>query len=201
MTATPDLPPLAEEERLRSELYLLLSRVLARPPSDADLARIAELSGDASDLGVGVEALARIARITSAKAATREFNNLFIGLARGELLPYGSYYLTGFLNEKPLAHLRNHMAKLGIERNSDVKDPEDHIATLCEMMAGLIAGTFGQTLPLADQEAFFNTHLAPWAEHFFADLEGAEGALFYAPVGKIGRAFMRIEIEAFRMEK
>ena len=119
---------------------------------------------------------------------------------RGELLPYASYYLTGFLNEKPLARLRGHMGELGIERSPEVKEPEDHIATLCEMMSGLILGSFGTPLSVEDQHAFFNTHIATWATHFFKDLEAAEGSVFYAPIGKIGRAFMEIEIEAFRME-
>lgn len=196
-TPTETLP---EEELLRAEFYALLSRLLSRPPTADDLSKLAALSGDTSELGSGVAALARVAKITSVEAANREYNALFIGLGRGELLPYGSYYLTGFLNEKPLAHLRDHMAKLGIERSKDVKEPEDHIATLCEMMAGLINGAYGHSLTIADQEAFFNTHIAVWAGHFFTDLEGAEGSLFYAPVGKIGRAFMEIEIEAFRME-
>ena len=191
---------LPEEERLRADLYGLLSRLLARAPTGKDLRQLTALTGDGSDLGTGISALARVAAITSPEAAVREYNALFIGLGRGELLPYGSYYLTGFLNEKPLAHLRDHMAKLGIGRAKNVKEPEDHIATLCEMMAGLITGSYGHRLSVADQEAFFNTHLATWAEHFFTDLEAAEGSLFYAPVGKIGRAFMTIEIEAFRME-
>jgi TorA maturation chaperone TorD len=193
-------PILAEEERLRAELYGLLSRLLSSPPTRDDLKSLAALQGDASDLGQGITALARVAASTSAKSAEREYNALFIGLGRGELLPYGSYYLTGFLNEKPLAVLRGHMAELGIARSDDVKEPEDHIATLCEMMAGLIRGAYGDPLNVADQEAFFNSHIATWAEHFFTDLEAAEGSRFYAPLGKIGRAFMRIEIEAFRMD-
>lgn len=197
ITGTGALP---EEERLRADMYALLARLLAGPPRQDDLDALAGLGGDGSDLGKGITALAKVARITKPEAAEREYNALFIGLGRGELLPYASYYLTGFLNEKPLALLRRHMAKLGIERSGEVKEPEDHIATLCEMMAGLITGAFGSALPVADQEAFFNTHVATWAGHFFADLEGAEGSLFYAPVGKIGRAFMEIEIEAFRME-
>ena len=92
------------------------------------------------------------------------------------------------------------MARLGIQRAENVKEPEDNIASLCEMMAGLIRGRFGEPQTLADQKAFFTKHIAPWASHFFTDLEAAEGSVFYAPVGKIGRAFMEIEIEAFRME-
>ena len=190
----------AEEDLLRADLYSTLATLLSAPPSKQTLDAIAALSGDASDLGEGITALAAVAKATGEKAAEREFNALFIGLGRGELLPYASYYLTGFLNEKPLARLRGHMAELGIQRNPDVKEPEDHIATLCEMMAGLITGAHGIRLSVEDQHAFFNTHVATWAPHFFKDLEAAKGSVFYAPVGKIGRAFMEIEIEAFRME-
>lgn len=191
---------IAEEDLLRADLYAMLAQFLARPPSQDLIDRAAALSGDDSDIGQGIAALARVATATKAKSAEREYNSLFIGLGRGELLPYASFYLTGFLNEKPLARLRTHMAQFGIERSTDVKEPEDHIATLCEIMAGLIRGTYGDPLSLEDQHAFFNTHVATWAGHFFTDLEGAEVSVFYAPVGKIGRAFMEIEIEAFRME-
>lgn len=191
---------IAEEDLLRADLYAMLARVLAAPPSQEFLDHSARLSGDDSDLGQGIAALACLSDATSAKAAEREFNLLFIGLGRGELLPYASFYLTGFLNEKPLARLRGHMAQFGIERNPDVKEPEDHIATLCEIMAGLIRGDYGAPVTVEDQHAFFNTHIATWASHFFTDLEAAEGSVLYAPVGKIGRAFMEIEIEAFRME-
>ena len=191
---------IAEEDVLRADLYAMLGRLLANPPAQDLIDTAAGLAGDETDLGQGFSALAKVAASTNARAVEKEYNALFIGLGRGELLPYASYYLTGFLNEKPLARLRGHMAQLGIERNPDVKEPEDHVATLCEIMAGLIRGTYGDPLSVDDQHAFFNTHLATWAGHFFTDLEGAEGSVFYAPVGKIGRAFMEIEIEAFRME-
>ena len=198
MPANAEAP--SEEERLRAELYGFLAALLAAPPTQQTIDQAAALSGDGSELGQGIQSLARIAASLNDKAVEREFNALFIGLGRGELLPYASFYLTGFLNEKPLANLRGHMEPLGSARDPNVKDPEDHIASLCDMMAGLIMGRFGAQLPVADQEAFFNSHLATWAGHFFTDLEGAEGSVFYAPVGKIGRAFMEIEIEAFRME-
>lgn len=190
----------AEEDLLRADLYAMLAQILSAAPSQEFLTNAAELSGDGSELGEGINALAKVAGVTAPTSVEREYNALFIGLGRGELLPYASYYLTGFLNEKPLARLRGHMAQFGIERNPDVKEPEDHMATLCEMMAGLIRGTYGQVFSVEDQHAFFNTHIATWATHFFTDLEAAEGSVFYAPVGKIGRAFMEIEIEAFRME-
>ena len=191
---------IAEEDLLRADLYRLLATLLSKAPTAETLATCASLTGDESDLGQGISALATVAKSANPKGAAREYNALFIGLGRGELLPYASYYLTGFLNEKPLARLRSHMGEFGIERNPDVKEPEDHIATLCEIMSGLILGEYGSPLSVEDQHAFFNTHVATWAPHFFKDLEAAEGSVFYAPVGKIGRAFMEIEIEAFRME-
>ena len=191
---------IAEEDLLRADLYAMLAQLLARSPSSSLLENAAALSGDGSDLGNAISELGAAARATDAESVEREYTALFIGLGRGELLPYASYYLTGFLNEKPLARLRGHMAQLGIARSDDVKEPEDHIATLCEIMAGLIRGTYGDPLSVEDQHAFFNTHVGTWAGHFFKDLEAAEGSVFYAPIGKIGRAFMEIEIEAFRME-
>ena len=145
----------AEEDLLRADLYAMLAQVLSAAPSDDFLKNATQLTGDSSDLGDGITALAKVAGATTVKGAEKEFNALFIGLGRGELLPYASYYLTGFLNEKPLARLRGHMAQFGIERTPDVKEPEDHIATLCEMMAGLIRGTFGAPLSVEDQAAFF----------------------------------------------
>lgn len=189
----------AEEDTLRADLYDFLGTLLARPPSAELLDRVASLGGGDGALGEGVEALARLARQTTPQAARAEFDGLFIGLVRGELLPYASYYQTGFLHEKPLALLRRDMARLGIARAENVHEPEDNIASLCEMMAGLIRGRFGEPAGLSTQRDFFATHLAPWAGHFFSDLEAAKNAVFYAPVGAIGRALIEIEREAFRM--
>ena len=189
----------AEEDVLRAGLYDLLATLLANPPTRELIDRVAKLDGDDGDLGRAIRALVRVAKAASEPSAEREFNNLFIGVARGELLPYASFYMTGFLNEKPLVGLRNDMARHGIERAPNVFEPEDNIASLCEMMAGLILGRFGEPEPLSGQKDFFATHIGPWAGHFFADLEAAKGSVFYAPVGAIGRAFMEIEREAFRM--
>lgn len=189
----------AEEDRLRADLYNLLGLLLAAPPGQITLDQAAGLSGDDSDLGQGVAALARVARVTKPAAAEREFNKLFIGIGRGELLPYASYYLTGFLNEKPLAQLRSDMAAKAITRAANVYEPEDNIASLMEMMAGMIVGRFGDPAPLPEQREFWNRHIGPWAGHFFSDLEGAKASVLYASVGTIGRVFMEIEKEAFRM--
>jgi len=190
---------IAEEDRARADLYGFLSALLAAPPDRALLRRAAKLSGDKTALGDAIGALARLAGATAPAAVEREFTELFIGLGRGELLPYASYYMTGFLNEKPLAILREDMAANRIARAPNVFEPEDNIASLMEMMGGLITGQFGQAAPLSRQREFFNRHIAPWARHFFTDLEAAKGSVFYAPVGAVGRHFMDIEREAFRM--
>ena len=191
-----DLP----EDRLRAHQYQLLARFLAAP-ADAALLRLASgFSGDDTEFGRALGEFAGRAGQATPEAASREYHDLFIGIGRGELLPYASYYLTGFLNEKPLAGLRADMARLGIARAATVKEPEDHIAALCEMMAGLITGVFGAPLDLAAQRAFFDRHLARWAPVFFEDLEKAQSAWLYAPVGTLGRLFMGIERTAFMME-
>jgi TorA maturation chaperone TorD len=188
-----------EEDRLRADLYDYLGVLLAGPPNQGLLDQTARLSGDDTDLGTAIAALSRIARHTQEPAVEREFNALFIGLGRGELLPYASYYLTGFLNEKPLAALRRDMAARGMTRAPNVYEPEDNIASLMEMMAGLITGRFGKPASLAEQKTFYNKHIGPWAGHFFTDLEAAKNSVLYASVGAVGRVFMEIEAQGFRM--
>lgn len=189
----------AEEDALRADLYDFLSAMLAAPPNVDLLKNAKGLKGDETPIGRAVAALSTIAGAFTPGAAREEFEALFIGLARGELMPYASYYMTGFLNEKPLAVLRNDMDAMGIERSPNVYEPEDNIASLCEMMAGLIRGRFFTAADLAQQKRFFNTHIGPWAAHFFKDLEGAKNSVLYAPIGAIGSAFMEVEREAFRM--
>lgn len=190
---------IAEEDLLRADLYDYLGALLSQPPSGELLGKSANLTGDESSLGQAIQALSRLAKATKTSTAEREFNALFIGMARGELLPYASYYLTGFLNEKPLATLRKDMLGLAIERAANVFEPEDNIASLCEMMAGMIRGRFGDPTDINRQRDFFNKHIGPWASHFFKDLEGAKNSVFYAPVGTMGRVFMDIEKEGFRL--
>lgn len=199
-TAAATNPRITEEDQLRADLYGFLSALLANPPGRDLLRQTAALTGDQeTDMGRAIATLATLAGKTTAAAAEREFNALFIGLGRGELLPFASYYMTGFLNEKPLATLRQDMARFGISRAPNVYEPEDNIASLLEMMAGIISGRFGAVQSLSRQREFFNRHIAPWAPHFFADLEAAEGSVLYAPVGTVGRALMQIEIDAFRL--
>jgi TorA maturation chaperone TorD len=186
-----------EVDAARAQEYALLSALLARAPDAALLKRLASLRGDPSPLGVAHVALAEAASRATVEQVEREFFNLFIGVGRGELMPYGSYYLTGFLHERPLARLRQDLGKLGIERIEGNAEPEDHAATLCEIMAGLAGGRFGAHAG-SDQEIFEN-HMASWTGRFFGDLERAEAANFYRSVGTVGRLLMDIETEAFAL--
>lgn len=196
---------LHDEDKLRADLYGFLARLLLGPPSAPMLDEIKTLTGDTSDLGQAFVLLASMAKSTQTELVKREYEDLFIGIGRGELLPYGSYYLTGFLNEKPLAKLRNDLRELGIERKDNVKEPEDHIGTLMEVMEGLIIGNFGDAErgsaeDLAIQKKFYRDHIENWAPHFFKDLEKAISVGFYQPIGTIGKLFLDIESAAFAME-
>jgi len=188
---------LDEIESARAQQYALLAVLLARAPNAEMLSRVAMLRGDATPLGLAHVALGEAASQADPDKVSREFFDLFIGLGRGELLPYASYYLTGFLHERPLARLRDDLAVLGIERTQGNAEPEDHAATLCEIMAGLIGGQFAA--PAGADRAMFEKHMAPWIGRFFSDLERAESAQFYRRVGELGRVFIEIEAEAFAL--
>ena len=181
----------------RAREYALLATLLGRAPDAKLLAGLASLRGDATPLGVAHAALAQAASETTVERVEREFFNLFIGLGRGELLPYASYYLTGFLHERPLARLRADLAPLGIERAEGNSEPEDHAATLCEIMAGLVSGRL--PAPQGTDQQIFEKHLSPWIGRFFADLERAEAASLYRRIGTLGRVFMEVEKEAFAL--
>jgi TorA maturation chaperone TorD len=189
----------AAEDVLRARCYGLLAQLLRVPPTADFLDALGACQPDGTAIGGALAELGRTAMAIPSEAATDEYNELFIGLTRGELVPYASYYLTGFLYEKPLARLRGDMNRLGIARADASTEPEDHIASLCEMMAGLIVGAFGAPADLKTQRDFFDAHLAPWVGRLFEDLEAAQAARLYKRVGTLGRMFMEIESEAFAM--
>ena len=188
-----------EIDLLRAAEYGLLSLLLGKAPGADTLLRIAALKGDASDLGMAHIELASAAAATDDRAVSKEFFDLFIGLGRGDLLPYGSYYLTGFLHERPLARVREDLDALGIERAGASREPEDHIAILLEVMAGLARGDF--EAEFSAQAKFFKRHLKPWAARLFADLEMSRSANFYRAVGRVGRVFIELESEAFTLSE
>ncbi len=176
----------------RADLYALLAGVLWRAPDAAVVAQLGALAGDASEIGVALGAVAAAARQATPESAAREHFTLFTGVGGGDLMPYGSYYQTGFLHERPLADVRADLRALGIERADGVAEPEDHVAFLCEMMAVLIREG-------GDDAAWFGRHLSPWARFFFRDLEAAPAAGFYRSVGRLGLVLMELEMAAFAL--
>jgi len=184
-----------EVDAARAQEYALLAALLTRAPDAALLTGLSKLRADASPLGLAHAALAEAADKATVKSVEREFFDLFIGLGRGDLLPYGSYYLTGFLHERPLARLRDDLARIGIARSDGVVEPEDHAGILCEIMSGLASRRL--PAPPDSDRVIFDKHMAPWIGRFFTDLENAEAAEFYKCVGALGRVYIEIEREAF----
>jgi TorA maturation chaperone TorD len=184
-------------EKARSEQYRFLARMLSKSPDAETLHQIAGLRGDEMPMGRAFTALADAAAQADPRAVEREFFELFIGVGRGELLPYASFYQTGFLNERPLAVLRDDLARIGVARADGRHEPEDHIAFVLDVMADLIAGNIDAG-PDA-QARFFNRHIAPWAAQMFDDLAIAPSANFYRPIAEIGRLLTDIEQRAFTL--
>lgn len=197
-------PAFDEPSTMRAQQWSFLASVLSAAPTSEMLDVISRLTGDDTALGQAYEVLARTSQETSTPDAEQEFFELFVGVGRGELLPYASFYLTGFLNERPLADLRRDLVLMGIERSENRFEPEDHIASLSEIMAGLASGKFDAT-PLgcgaAGEAGFFARHLEPWAFQFFDDLAVAPSAKFYRAVAEVGRTFSDIESRAFELAR
>jgi TorA maturation chaperone TorD len=189
-------------EQARADIYRLLGAALSHPPNVAllDYMRALPIISDGSDLSAALIGLARAAQVTSLSDARTAYDTLFVGIARGELMPYASFYLTGFLHDRPLARLRADIAGWGLRAAPGHPDPEDHAGTLCEVMAGLIDGAHGAPQPISVQYGFFMRHMVPWLDRFFADLETATNAQLYASIGSLGRVFLNIERMAFQME-
>jgi len=195
-TLSESLPDEVDQARARE--YSLLSVLLLNSPDVPLLARLADLRGDTSTLGRAHEALALAAAEVDADKVSREYFNLFVGVGRGELLPYASFYLTGSLHARPLAGLRETLRGIGVERADWLKEPEDHAGVLFEIMAALCTADI--EAPKGTDRKMFQSYLAPWIDRFFEDLEHAKSAQFYACVGALGRVFTAIEVEAFTIQ-
>jgi TorA maturation chaperone TorD len=181
----------SSDQARRAAFYSLLAGLLRNAP-DADVLAYClslDTTDQKSELGAAVNTLVLAAKHSEPQRLKEEFHELFIGLGRGELVPYGSWYQTGFLMERPLGQLRADLAKLGFERSDDVHEPEDHIAALMEVMAMLIY----EGAPQEQQRLFFETHISSWAKDFMNDLSVAETATFYRSVARLGSAFVAIE--------
>jgi TorA maturation chaperone TorD len=188
------------EETARADLYGLLATLFCAPPSQALLDTI----GSAQTQGEGVLELAwaelvAAARQAQAETVREEYEQLFIGVGKPEVMLYGSYYLSGFLMEKPLAALRTDLAKLGLQRADSVVESEDHIAALCEVMRYLIASDDVTQGSLAMQKKFFADHIQAWVNDLCIALAAHPHAKFYVPVAQVARSFFEVEMQAFDM--
>lgn len=182
----------SEEQVYRSGAYGMLARLLRSPPDSTVLEQVAgfaKVQPTQNEMALSMSMLGLAASTSRADAVDDEFHALFIGIGRGELLPYGSWYLTGFLMERPLGRLRDDLAALGFQRQEGVTEPEDHVAALCEVMAILI----DEGSAIETQSHFFERHIADWMERFFSDLSEAGSAVFYRAVGRFGAAFVSLE--------
>jgi TorA maturation chaperone TorD len=186
-----------EMDHARAGEYALLAALLSHSPDANMIEQLARLSGDATELGAAHAALSSAAASMKPERIEREYFDLFVGLGGGELFPYASYYLTGYLYGRPLARLRETLNQIGLERTERRSEPEDHVAVLFEVMAGLARGQI--IAPGGTDRNIFENHLKPWIGRFFSDLEHAESAIFYSQVGSLGRIFMEIETEAFSL--
>lgn len=181
------------EQQYRASAYSLLAALLREAPSPALLQHVRQLSpGDETGtdaLSASMTALAEAAEKIDPDQLEDEFQTLFIGVGKGELSPFASWYLTGFLMEQPLSDLRDDLRRLGYERSADTHEPEDHAAAIFEVFSGMIMNASS----LDEQRSFFNKHMSPWLGRFFADLGAARSADFYKHVARFGAAFIELE--------
>jgi len=189
---------ISDEDLARSHLYRLLGRLLAAPPDQQVLQLLKSIdpqTGAGQPMADACKELRELAETGDLEQLEQEYFKLFIGLGRGELLPYASWYVNGALMDRILASLRQDLKRLGFVRQDDVAEPEDHAAALCETM-GMIISDVGLSF---EQTAFYEQYIAGWMRRFFADLEAAETAGFYRSVGRLGGYFMEIEKEYFSL--
>lgn len=198
MTESTPNARLSHEDALRMGTYGVLGALMAGPPGRDLIDRLAAAGGDDGSDGIGRAwtEVARAAQEADPAAVRQEYNDVFIGVAQGEITPYASWYLTGSLMERPLIDVRRSLQALGVERHSGVKEPEDHAGALLETMALLINA---DDVSFEREQAFFQAHLEPWLKDCFTDVQEATSAAFYRPVGLLGAEFMDLESKYYRM--
>ena len=189
------------EELARAELYGLLAQLWLAPPDEALLQQFKVAVTQASEPGAHLEApwqeLVAAMRATTVNAATEEHAALFLGVGKPEVFAYASYYLSGFLNERPLAQLREHLSDLGLTRDPERGETEDHIAYLFEVMRYLIAGDDAAVCNLEQQRRFFRAHLQPWVSALCDAVEAQPRASTWRALAALTRTFVQIETQAF----
>ncbi|MDB5880980.1 MAG: hypothetical protein JWP43_858 [Ramlibacter sp.] len=192
-----------DEETARAEVYGLLAQLYYAAPSPQVLGALRVAVTEAPAAGAFLEEpwreLVGVARAMSDEAVASEYNALFGGVGKPEVYLFGSHYISGFLNDKPLARLRTDLAELGLARDEAMSDSEDHIAYLCEVMRYLIAGDDVAVSNLTRQHDFFAKHLQTWTTGLCDALAAHPKAKFYAALAGFTRAFMNVEAQGFDM--
>ncbi|MDP9196653.1 MAG: molecular chaperone TorD family protein [Pseudomonadota bacterium] len=188
-------PLLSPEDRIRAMTWDLLADLLHAPPDAAILEEIGTLEGDSTDMGRAIRLLAQAARRTTAAQAAAEYELLFGGAACRvpEVPSIASSFRGVFRDTHPALRLNTDLLLLGLAPEQDSELPPDHIASLCRTMSALICNASRKGIDSRDQDDFFQIHLAAWAHDFFRQLESARGAIFYMPVGTLGRRFLAVE--------
>lgn len=188
------------EEAARAELYGLLAALFYAPPPQALLDAIADAPAAGNTaLELAWNELGAACRGTRQDVVRDEYERLFIGVGKPDILLYGSFYLSGFLMEKPLAELRTDLAQLGLERSDVLVESEDHLAALCEVMRHLIVSDDAVNGGLASQQKFFGTHMGPWVRECCETVENHPDARFYKLAARLARQFFEVEMQAFDM--
>jgi len=182
-----------QDQALRADIYLLIASLIRQEPTKELITWLSELelSDSEDEMSKAWSMLKQSAKTTSSEQLSDEYQNLFIGIGRGEVVPFASWHLTGSLMEKPLAAIRQDLLKMGFERNADTKEPEDHIAALCEVMAML------NEYPMETQRSFFNAHIATWQHKLISQIESAKSTQFYMSVASLMKAFFNYEQVSF----
>jgi TorA maturation chaperone TorD len=192
-----------DEETARAEVYGVLAALFYAPPSPELMAQLRVAVTEAPAAGGFLEEpwrqLVGAARELSDVQVADEYDALFGGVGKPDVMLFGSYYLSGFLNEKPLAQLRSDLAALGLSREEGVNETEDHFACVCEVMRYLIAGDDVEVANLTQQQKFFSTHLQPWGMALCDAIEQHPQARFYAALAGFVRAFLSVEAQGFDM--
>jgi TorA maturation chaperone TorD len=197
-------PPVAQEDLARADMYALIARLLYSPDGQLlrAIAAADEIVADGANapLAEAWRALAAAAQACDEEAVEEEYEKLFIGVGRPEVMLFGSYYLAGFMMEKPLALLRDDLAKLGFARDESVHEPEDHLSALCDVMRYLITGDENRDAAgLEQQKQFFARYIQTWYQRFCDAVRETEAANFYRHVARFIKVFFNIETESFEM--
>ena len=192
-----------DEETARAEIYGLLAQLYYAPPGAELLSALRVAVTEAPAQGAFLEdpwrEVVAAARSLDDQAIADEYDALFGGVGKPEVYLFGSHYLTGYLNEKPVARLRETLAGLGLARDEAMPETEDHVAYLCEVMRYLIAGDDVAVANLTRQREFFADHLLPWVNDLCDTIEAHPKARFYKALAGFTRAFVSVEAQGFDM--